>query len=210
MIICVLIYYNYIYKYMNMGKDRSLIDFIENGSLGIPGADTPIVDVVTIDMDAIDNEADVESREFVKALRSAYYDDEFSRENPSFKKQLDSEIESMRILIKMRKADETAHDALIHAIEQNSSNASLYRSLSDMQKTILSITEKIDTCKTNLIALLKNYQLEINFKEDNYTNNDSEDTPSDTYRGTKEFIESMKSDMELNDMESSPEESTEE
>ena len=110
----------------------------------------------------------------------------------------------------MRKADETAHDALIHAIEQNSSNASLYRSLSDMQKTILSITEKIDTCKTNLITLLKNYQLEINFKEDNYTNNDSEDTPSDTYRGTKEFIESMKSDMELNDMESSPEESTEE
>ena len=210
MIICVLIYYNYIYKYMNMGKDRSLIDFIENGSLGIPGADTPIVDVVTIDMDAIDNEADVESREFVKALRSAYYDDEFIRENPSFKKQLDSEIESMRILIKMRKADETAHDALIHAIEQNSSNASLYRSLSDMQKTILSITEKIDTCKTNLITLLKNYQLEINFKEDNYTNNDSEDTPSDTYRGTKEFIESMKSDMELNDMESSPEESTEE
>ena len=193
-----------------MGKDRSLIDFIENGSLGIPGADTPIVDVVTIDMDAIDNEADVESREFVKALRSAYYDDEFIRENPSFKKQLDSEIESMRRLIKMRKADETAHDALIHAIEQNSSNASLYRSLSDMQKTILSITEKIDTCKTNLIALLKNYQLEINFKEDNYTNNDSEDTPSDTYRGTKEFIESMKSDMELNDMEPSPEESTEE
>ena len=193
-----------------MGKDRSLIDFIENGSLGIPGTDTPIVDVVTIDMDAIDNEADVESREFVKALRSAYYDDEFIRENPSFKKQLDSEIESMRILIKMRKADETAHDALIHAIEQNSSNASLYRSLSDMQKTILSITEKIDTCKTNLIALLKNYQLEINFKEDNYTNNDSEDAPSDTYRGTKEFIESMKSDMELNGMESSPEESTEE
>ena len=193
-----------------MGKDRSLIDFIENGSLGIPGADTPIVDVVTIDMDAIDNEADVESREFVKALRSVYYDDEFIRENPSIKKQLDSEIESMRILIKMRKADETAHDALIHAIEQNSSNASLYRSLSDMQKTILSITEKIDTCKTNLITLLKNYQLEINFKEDNYTNNDSEDTPGDTYRGTKEFIESMKSDMELNDMESSPEESTEE
>ena len=193
-----------------MGKDRSLIDFIENGSLGIPGTDTPIVDVVTIDMDAIDNEADVESREFVKALRSAYYDDELIRENTSFKKQLDSEIESMRILIKMRKADETAHDALIHAIEQNSSNASLYRSLSDMQKTILSITEKIDTCKTNLITLLKNYQLEINFKEDNYTNNDSEDTPSDTYRGTKEFIESMKSDMELNDMESSPEESTEE
>lgn len=182
---------------MNMGKDRSLIDFIENGSLGIPGADTPIVDVVTIDMDTIDNEADVESREFVKALRSAYYDDEFIRENPSFKKQLDSEIESMRILIKMRKADETAHDALIHAIEQNSSNASLYRSLSDMQKTILSITEKIDTCKTNLISLLKNYQLEINFKEDSYSGDNTQDAVADnTYRGTKEFIESMKNDME--------------
>lgn len=189
-----------------MGKDRSLIDFIENGSLGIPGADTPIVDVVTIDMDTIDNEADVESREFVKALRSAYYDDEFIRENPSFKKQLDSEIESMRILIKMRKADETAHDALIHAIEQNSSNASLYRSLSDMQKTILSITEKIDTCKTNLISLLKNYQLEINFKEDSYSGDNVQDAVADnTYRGTKEFIESMK-----NDMEKEPDEATDE
>ena len=195
---------------MNLGKDRLLIDFIENRSLGITGEDTHIVDVFTIDMDALDNKAHLESKEFVKALRSAYYDDELIRENPSFKKQLDSEIESMRILIKMRMADETGHDVLIHAIEQNCSKAARCRSLSDMRTTILSITEKIDTCKTNLIALLKNYQLEINFKEDNYTNNDSEDTPSDTYRGTKEFIESMKSDMELNDMESSPEESTEE
>lgn len=178
-------------------QDDDLINLIDFGGIGIPGADgAPIVDVVTIDMDAIDQSADQESKEFVKTLRQAYYDDEFLRENPSFKKQLDAEIESMRILIKMRKADETAHDALIHAIEQNSSNASLYRSLSDIQKTILSITEKIDTCKTNLITLLKNYQLEINFKEDSNGDSDDDDMSNDIHRGTKDFIESMKREME--------------
>ena len=179
-----------------MGKEdrnNDLIDLIENGGLGIAGMDgAPIVDVVTIDMDAIDQSADQESKDFARTLRQAYYDDEFLKENPSFKKQLEAEIESMRILIKMRKADETAHDALIHAIEQNSSNASLYRSLSDIQKTILSITEKIDGCKTNLLTLLKNYQLEINFKDDPDEPGDPADKIKDTHRGMKEFIESMK------------------
>lgn len=159
--------------------------------------DVPVVDVVNMGMDAIDKEADDESRGFVHILRTAYYDDDFLKENPAFKKQLDSLVESLRIMLKMRKADESAHDVIIHAIEQNSSNASLYRSLSDIQKAILSITEKIDDTKEKLLSLLKNYQLEINFREEQKVaateaDGDEDIAAKTTFRGSKDFINSIR------------------
>lgn len=164
---------------------------INEDKMFAPTDDVPVVDIVNMDIDGIDKESDEESKGFVHILRSAYYDDEFLKENPAFKKQLDSTVESLRILLKMRKADESAHDVIIHAIEQNSSNASLYRSLSDIQKAILSITEKIDDTKEKLLSLLKNYQLEINFKEEQKSDDDTSETKT-AFRGSKDFINSMR------------------
>lgn len=163
---------------------------ISEDKIFAPEGDVPVVDIINMGIDEIDKESDEESRGFVHILRAAYYDDEFLKDNPAFKKQLDSSVESLRILLKMRKADEAAHDVIIHAIEQNSSNASLYRSLSDIQKAILSITEKIDDIKDKLLALLKNYQLEINFKEETMIN--EEGSAKTTFRGSKDFINSIR------------------
>ena len=111
--------------------------------------------------------------------------------NPTFKKRVDADLESLRILIKMRKADEVAHDNLLKAIAGNSSNASLYRSLTEMQKTIISITTKMGEIVTGLNNLMKEFQLEINFQEESTPDTDTISSSQDTYRGSKDFINKM-------------------
>ena len=96
--------------------------------------DTPLfekddlVEDVVIDIDGIGSTSEMDARDMVDNLSKFYYDEEFMRKNPNVKKRIDSELESLRVLIKMRKADEAVHDAIIKAISANNSNASLYRS----------------------------------------------------------------------------------
>jgi hypothetical protein len=153
------------------------------------------VDIIDIDIDGIGEESAKIAADMVENLSSFYYNEEFMAKHPQFKKRVENDIESLRVLIKMRKTDEEAHDILIKAIAGNSSNASLYRSLSEMQKTIISITTKISDIVAGLNTLMKGYQLELNFDEENQddskNNNFQENTQSNTSRGTKEFIESM-------------------
>lgn len=156
-------------------------------------------EIVNIDIDGIDDNSIIDARAMVENLSKFYYDEEFMRSNPSLKKRIDSELESLRILIKMRKSDERTHDILLGAIAKNSSNASLYRALTETQKTILSITTKINDIVNGLNGLLKNYQLEIQWKEETVENSDNQDDDSDSeigdirdiHKGTKSFIEQM-------------------
>lgn len=151
------------------------------------------VDVIDIDIDGIGMDSERIAKEMVENLSSFYYNEEFMARNPQFKKRVENDIESLRVLIKMRKTDEEAHDILIKAIAGNSSNASLYRSLSEMQKTIISITTKINEIVVGLNNMMKGYQLELNFEEENKSEESQPDMSNKTTRGTKEFIEQMKS-----------------
>lgn len=152
-------------------------------------------EIVDIDLDGINEESHKDAIELISNIEKYYYNDEFMQNNPKLKKRIDTELESMRVLLKMRKADEVTHDVLIKAISKNSSNASLYRSLTEIQKTIISITTKISEIITGLNNLLKNYQLELNFKEDNSINENEEvgDVINGACRGTKSFILGMQS-----------------
>lgn len=147
----------------------------------------PILD---INMDEIGAEAVEDATALVSNLSKFYYNEEFMANNPTFKKRVDSELESLRVLIKMRKSDEIAHDNLMKAIANNSSNASLYRSLAEIQKTILSITSKMGDIITGLNNMMKNYQLELNFSEQETADPDIS-LSNDTHRGSKDFINMM-------------------
>lgn len=151
-------------------------------------------EIVNIDIDNIDDHSMNDARNMVNNLSEFYYDEEFMKANPNLKKRIDSELESLRILIKMRKSDETTHDILLGAIAKNSSNASLYRALSETQKTILSITTKINEIVSGLNGMLKNYQLEIQWKEetiDEEVDKDDDEEIKDIHKGAKSFIEQM-------------------
>ena len=157
------------------------------------------LEVVNIDIDAIDSEADGKAKALIEDLALFYYDEDFLKSNPNFRKRVDNDMESLRILLKMRATDEETHDVLIKAIAANSGNASLYRALTTVQTTILQITTKIETIVNNLTTMIKGYQLELNFKQEQEqlrsdTDIDDATTIEDVstqHRGSKSFIEQM-------------------
>ena len=181
--------------------------------------DTGVIDtleVVNIDIEAIGNEAEGKAKSLIEDLAKFYYDEEFLKSNPNFRRRVDNDMESLRMLLKMRAADEVTHDVLIKAIAANSGNASLYGSLTRVQATILQITTKIENIVNNLTNMIKGYQLELNFKYENEMNKEdaeieSIEDVSNTHRGSKSFIEQMNeieaSKMFENDTEVSSDES---
>lgn len=154
--------------------------------------------LVDINIDGINEEAKADAVALIDNLSKFYYDADFMKRHPNFKKRVDSDLESLRILFKMRKADEEAHDLLIKAITGNSGNASLYKSLADMQRTIISITSKINDIVDGLNNMMKGYQLEIDFNN-THENEDETEPISDnkTFRGSKEFISMMNNTQNL-------------
>jgi hypothetical protein len=120
------------------------------------------------------------------------------RRNPRLKERLDIELESLRVLIKMRKSDEITHDLCLRSIGLNTNNASLYKSLTSIQSSMLSIQKQMDETIKNINALLKNVQLELNFdaKNEEEITQISPQTNQNTTRGTKSFIEMMNKSIE--------------
>ena len=168
-------------------------DILDNNKDIIDG-----LEVVNIDIDAINNEADGKAKTLIEDLAKFYYDEEFLKSNPNFRRRVDNDMESLRMLLKMRAADEVTHDILIKAIAANSGNASLYGSLTRIQDAMLKITTKIEAIVTNLTNMIKGYQLEINWRLEQETDiesieeddDDTEVVPMHT-RGSKEFIQQM-------------------
>ena len=153
------------------------------------------LDIVNIDIEGIGSDAENKAKTLFEDLTAFYYDPEFLKANPNFRRRVDNDIESLRLLLKMRAADEVTHDVLIKAIAANSGNASLYRSLTQVQTTILQVTTKIETIINNLTTMIKGYQLELNFKNEQETES-SEKEPdaiddNTVHRGSKSFIEQM-------------------
>lgn len=153
-----------------------------------------------IDVEAIEQEAKESSFALCKNLREIYFDEEFMAKNPKFKERLDVELESLRVLIKMRKSDEIVHDLCLRSIGMNANNGSLYKALSGIQKSMLNIQIQMDTTVRNINNLLKNVQLEFNFEPSNQEQVQPEtQLDSSTTRGSKKFIEQMREELNQND-----------
>ena len=93
--------------------------------------------------------------------------------------------------------DEITQDSLVKAIAGNPNNASLYRALTDIQRTILNIQTKIDETVRSMTTFMKGYQMEIDFNSANEetVSDSSDDSPSEVMtRGSKEFIQQMRSE----------------
>lgn len=154
-----------------------------------------------IDVQGIEQVAKEESFAMCKNLRDIYFDEEFMKKNPKFKERLDIELESLRVLIKMRKSDEIVHDLCLKSVGMNPNNGSLYKALSGIQKSMLNIQIQMDSTVKNINSLLKNVQLEFDFnqqKQENPTDNEEvvANDPSIT-RGSKRFIEQMNAELAL-------------
>lgn len=154
--------------------------------------------VEDINIEDIEEQAKSASFALCRNLREVYFDEEFMKKNPRFKERLDVELESLRVLVKMRKSDEIAHDLCLRSIGMNTNNASLYKALSGIQSSMLSIQRQMDDTVKNINNLLKNVQLELNFDNNQQNNTQSQQEiplDSNTTRGSKKFIEMMNQEL---------------
>lgn len=169
----------------------------ETGEIFVPQNNKLDIDpelVESINLDNIDKDALDVATTMCKDLAGVYFDEYFMKSHPELKKRLDHELESMRILIKMRKSDEQIHDLNMHAITNHPENASLYRALSQTQKSLLDIQRQIDETVKNINSVLKTVQADISL-EPEVTEQDTLPLSS-THRGSKRFIEEMKQKQE--------------
>ena len=152
-----------------------------------------------IDVQEIEKVAKEESFAMCKNLRDIYFDEDFMKKNPKLKERLDIELESLRVLIKMRKSDEIVHDLCLKSVGMNPNNGSLYKALTGIQKSMLNIQIQMDTTVRNINSLLKNVQLEFDFeKQQAQENQPQSEVPSDPSitRGSKRFIEQMNAELQ--------------
>lgn len=150
------------------------------------------LEVMDIDLDEIARDSDESARDLLSNISSLYFDKDFIESHPNFKARIDSEVESFKLLYKMRRADEVVQDTLIKSIKSNTKNASLYKALSDMQRTILSISAKMEESITELEKLMKEYQLMSQDTIEAVQEDDSSGgSPGSLSRGTRDFIRKM-------------------
>lgn len=150
------------------------------------------VQVMDIDLDDIGDSASKSAESLLKNISELYFDTEFLKSHPNFKSRIDSELETFKILYKMRRSDEIVQDTLIKAISTNTKNASLYKSLSDIQRTIISITAKMEESTAELEKLMKEYQITSSVDENEIPPEENNE-PNDSMlsRGTRDFIKRM-------------------
>lgn len=147
----------------------------------------PEEDLFDIDVDAINKDSETEAHSMIQIVTNLYQDETFKTKHPQAQRRIEMELETLRGLIKMRKVDEEAQDAILQAISANKSNGSLYRSLSDIQKTSIALSNKIHDTIDRLSTICKDFQHELPIEEEQ---SDSKPT-TDAARGSKAFIESM-------------------
>lgn len=159
-----------------------------------------------INLDDIGAKSKQSASDLIENLSKLYCNEEFMSSHPTFKRRVDSELESLMLLFKMRRADDIVQENLIKAIASNSKNASLYKALADLQKTILSISSKIDDSIKNLNTFIKGYQLEIEFNDNTdapVSNASSDEEIENVTRGSRDYITKMREDMEREILETS-------
>lgn len=155
------------------------------------------VEPVDIDVKQVEDDAKTYVSGLIENYTNFYFDEQFLRKHPKFRKRIEDDIETLVSLRKMRRMDEITQDSLVKAIGGNPNNASLYRALTDIQRTILNIQNKIDETTRSLTAFMKGYQMEIDFDASPGDGSDdgSEDVQGEMVtRGTKDFINQMKGD----------------
>ena len=181
---------------MNVRQPSDLLSLME-------GADIPTmidddsIEIFDVDTEAISNESRSQAREVLENLTQLYSNYDFLKEHPQFKRRLDTELESLRIVLKMRMTSEKIHDKLAEAIGHSPDNASLYMAFTRIQKSLIDIQGKQDAAIDRINNIMHAYQLELDFQEERAAEAEdtdiisTDDADEVTARGAKSFIEQM-------------------
>lgn len=151
-----------------------------------------VEDALEIDIDSIDQEAGAEAHDVIAIVSNLYHDKTFLEKHPQIKARLDIELDTLRGLLKMRKADEAAHDGILIALSSRKDNPALYRALADIQKTSIAVSNKIHDTIDRINQICKEViQMDMPQEEAQEEDEESQKTADEiksVHRGSKAFI----------------------
>lgn len=156
----------------------------------LPVDDLISEDLLMIDMDALNTDSQKEADSMVRIVTDLFYDEKFRQEHPQAARRIEMEMETLRGLIKMRKSDEEAHDALLQAISENKNNASLYRSMAEIQRTSIAISNKIHDTVDRINKTCSDLTVATQMAEPDESE-ENKPKKAKAHLGTKSFIEEM-------------------
>lgn len=207
---------------VRMPMDEDAIDALFRGSTngsvdgGFPidgGSADPQEPVYDIDIEKIEQDANVIATSTILNLSRMYSDKQFLEDHPDFKHRLDNEIESLKNTYAMLKADKIVHENLLKAISFNPNNGTMYMSLVKLQNTMIQLQTKADQTLDRIRDLQKGFQTQLDFNEQKAEEKRQESQDSDvevdpenvgavTSRGSKEFMEKLANVTETEDLDS--------
>lgn len=123
-----------------------------------------------------------------KIFNQAVDNNNWKELDPEIVSGLDSGLRSLKTLINMKKIDERVQMVILNAISNDNSNPTMYKSLSDIQKNLITLTSQINETIKNIRNIIKTHTYKIDNEQ---INEDSIDPNIYRCRGSKDFISKM-------------------
>lgn len=139
------------------------------------------IDTIKIESDS----AEISTELFNQAVNN----NNWKELDPEMVSSLDSELRSLKTLINMKKIDERVQMVILNAISNDNSNPTMYKSLSDIQKNLITLTSQINETIKNIRNIIKTHAYNKNDNEQ--INEDLIDSNNYRCRGSKDFISKM-------------------
>lgn len=143
-----------------------------------------------LDLQQVETESASQAQFIVERLSGYYFSQKYVDEHPYIICKIQTEMQSVRRLLKMLTINEKAQDSIIMAIALSMSKSTLYQSLTSLQNSTLSIQKQLDDVVTKLEDIFRMMQEEC---EKSFEEKDKEDdgTGKMVIKGSREFIEEM-------------------
>lgn len=138
------------------------------------------IDTIKIESDSIEAS--------IKLFDQAVNNNNWRELEPEIVSSLDSEFCSLKTLINMKKIDERVQTVILNAISNDNSNPTMYKSLSDIQKNLITLTSQIKETIKNIQNILKSHTYKKDIEQ---INEDSIESDIYRCRGSKNFISKM-------------------
>lgn len=144
---------------------------------------------LNIDMDEVNNKAEQQAKTIVERLSNYYFDEKYIKEHPYIPNKIASEMDNIRVLLKMLSVNEKAQDTLLMSIAINAGKGALYQSLTSLQSAMLNIQKQLEQTTNNIEDIFRVMQDEC---DRSFAEKDKEeDNGSIVVRGSREFINAM-------------------
>ena len=143
-----------------------------------------------LDLQVVEEDTLNKAKNIVEKLSGYYFDEIYIKNHPYIPCKIETEMQSIRRLLKMLTINEKAQDSIIMAIALSMSKSTLYQSLTSLQNSTLSIQKQLDDVVTKLEDIFRMMQEEC---QKSFEEKDKEDDGNGkmVIKGSREFIEEM-------------------